>query len=423
MKKSILISSLVVAIILLAEAYRENLKMDWQHYQRLYRRQLIQLARTPKEKELARDYGITMNQIVLPDLNRVDRCIICHVGIEDPRMADAPQPLRSHPGDILEVHPPDETGCTVCHDGQGRAVTKKEAHAVTLPYWEKPLLGKPFLQSNCTRCHNAEFLPELEVVNQGRKLFFSKGCLGCHQLNAEGGNLAPDLNNIADANVHLKHPLDKKLIEKFDHNVNIAYIYESIRQPKVQPEISAMPEFDFDEKEALALTVFLKGFSQKAVPAFYNMAKNRQRREPEPLTGEDLFCKYCVACHGQGAKGGVENINYIKTTVPALNTLAERMFLDGPEDAGRVAGLLENGVDIVNMSPELDVSGSGRVLAQYQAITKVIKNGSIAGKADPTGPEPLLHMPSWSKGLTDEDINKIIAYLLTLQHWDPEIVP
>ena len=414
MKKTILISSLIVIAVLLAEAYRENLHMDWQHYQRLYKNKLAALARTPQERKQAEGYEIQMRQVVLPELNRVDRCVICHAAVEDDRMKDMPNPLKAHPGNYLEIHEVETVGCTVCHDGQGRAVTEKDAHAVSILFWEKPLLPQPFVASNCLRCHHAASLPELTLINKGRGLFYNNGCLGCHELNGEGGSLAPDLSTMADANIHLKYPKKKEIVERFRHNLNIAYIFESIRQPQIQPEITAMPEFNFTDEEVLALTAFLKGFSQKAVPASYIIWKERQKRRPEQVDGETLYRKYCIACHGADARGGVKNINYVKETVPALNTLAERMFLDNPLDIRYVADLLKKGIDIENMTPPLDVPKRGRVLAQYRAIYNVIEKGSPAGKADPTGPEPLLHMPSWARGLTDEDIHNILAYLLTL---------
>ncbi|MHB8420054.1 MAG: c-type cytochrome, partial [Myxococcales bacterium] len=38
----------------------------------------------------------------------------------------------------------------------------------------------------------------------------------------------------------------------------------------------------------------------------------------------------CVTCHGEKGAGGVPNFNYARTTVPALNALAERFMLFDP---------------------------------------------------------------------------------------------
>lgn len=421
MKKTFLITSLTIIAVLLAVAYRENLDMEWHHYQKEYKEKIQTLAQTDQEKEIAKKYKIKMRQVVLPGLNRVDRCTSCHVGLEDPRMGDMEQPLTTHPGDILEVHDVETIGCTVCHDGQGRAITAKDSHAVDISFWEKPMLKKPFVQSNCFRCHGTKELPQLTKFHEGKKLFLSNGCLGCHKLNGSGGQLGPDLTNISDANVYLKNPKNKDLVKTFDHNLNIAYLYESVKQPNAQPEITAMPDFGFSEDQLLDLTVFLKSLSKRSVPASY-LAETKIDYRPEEAQGKALFQKYCIACHGKDAKGGVKNINYIKRTVPALNTLAQRMFLDEPENANKVAKLLKAGVDINKMSPKLDVPKRGRVLAQYRAIKRVIQKGSVAGKEDPNGAEPLLHMPSWADGFTEKDIDSIISYLLTLYPWEEEVV-
>ena len=113
MKKTILVSSLIVITVLLAEAYRENLNMDWQQYQKQYKNRLKKLAQTEQEKNVALEYDIKMRQIVLPELNRVDRCVICHVAMEDARMKDMKNPLKQHPGNYVEIHDVDKVGCTL----------------------------------------------------------------------------------------------------------------------------------------------------------------------------------------------------------------------------------------------------------------------------------------------------------------------
>ncbi len=419
MRQVILISSLIIIFILFYEAYRENVGNEWHAYQQQYKAELKKIATNDRQRKFADNYEIKMRQIFLPGLNRVDRCVSCHVGIEDSRMDHAKQPLTVHPGDILENHEIDAIGCTVCHDGQGRAVTAKEAHAVGILYWEKPMLFQPFLESNCFRCHNVNELPQATLYHQGRKLFLTHGCLGCHQLDTKGGQIGTDMSNLADANVHLKYPVNEKLIDQFHRNINLAYIYECIKDPRAKPVVTAMPDFHFSESEIKALMVFLKAQSKMAVPSSYLVQKT-EGHQPEDVQGGALYRKYCVACHGADAKGGVANINYVKKTVPALNLLAERMFLETPQDAAKVAELLEKGVDITAMSPPLDVPNRGRVLAQYRAILNVIKKGSIAGKEDPKGPEPLLHMPTWSEVLTRKDIDSILSYLLKLYPWASE---
>lgn len=423
MKKTLLIFSLICLGLLIYAPIDVFMLQEYHHHQKKYRDLLRELATTDAEQAEAAHYPIKIRQVVLPELRRIDRCVSCHVGLEDPRMEDQVNPLKTHPGNYLIDHDIRRIGCTVCHDGQGRALTHDDAMAVSEDVsWEKPLLRSPFIQSNCMRCHEVESIPGLETAKRGKELFLSNGCLGCHMVRGQGGQLGPDLTNIADASPHAKRPIGSGgeiEAHQMHGNINLAYIFESIKTPRAQPDTSPMLDFEFSDEEALALTVYLKGLSKREIPASY-LARRRESHSTEILQGRALFAKYCSSCHNRGGKGGVENLNYAKKTVPALNTLAEKMFLEYEEDAEYLADLLRDGVDIENMSPPLDVEGRARVLAQYRAIKDVIKNGSTAGKADPEGPPPLLHMPSWSRGLKDDNIDSIFAYLLTIYPWEDD---
>ena len=78
-----------------------------------------------------------VRQILLPELNRVDRCTTCHLAVEDPSYGGYPQPLAYHP--LHEQHPFEKFGCTICHRGQGRATTIADAHG-NVPHWDQPML-------------------------------------------------------------------------------------------------------------------------------------------------------------------------------------------------------------------------------------------------------------------------------------------
>lgn len=421
MNRLLFISSLACLVLLGYMTGRDLWAPEYARYQRSYRQKLLEFARRSGEPA-APHYPIEIRQFVLPNLERLDRCASCHVGVEDPRMQNEVHPLKTHPGNYLETHNIQEIGCTVCHDGQGRALDKHAAHAIGLPDWEKPMLTSPFIEANCLRCHDVQALAGLETVKKGRDLFFAKGCLGCHKLSGKGGRLGPDLTNIADASPRQKHAVAvdvHDLLARFQSNPNVAYIYESIARPGIQPEVTAMPDFHFTGEELIALTVFLKGLSERSVPASY-LEQRAAGRQPELLGGRELYVKYCIACHGSDGRGGVKNINYAKKTVPALNTLAERMFIEDAADARQIADLLKDGGDLEDRSPPLDIENRARVLAQYRAIKDVIKKGNPAAKADPQGPAPLIHMPQWIGQLSDADINAIIAYLLSLQPWEAD---
>lgn len=92
------------------------------------------------------------------DLEQVDRCQTCHMGVDSPLYEDPaiPGTFRTHPrrDALLSAHPVGEFGCTSCHQGQGRATDdlahsgwhlevkheKERWHYTGDHYWEDPML-------------------------------------------------------------------------------------------------------------------------------------------------------------------------------------------------------------------------------------------------------------------------------------------
>jgi mono/diheme cytochrome c family protein len=356
MKKTLLISSVGVVILVIYAALAQNEWTEYVTHQKAYRDFLVSI-------DPDAEYPIKMRHLVLPTMNRIDRCVTCHVGMEDPRAKDLPHPLKTHPGDYLAKHNIQSVGCTSCHDGQGRATSKIEAHANRFGHWEAKRLPRTFIQATCVRCHSADAPVMKPQYLAGRALFTSQGCLGCHKLNGKGGHLGPDLTELASASTHMKMPRPEArhaLVEKFGGDVNLAYIYESITQPKAQPVESKMFNYDLDETQAMALTIYLKSLASSKVPDIL-------QKSGEPVIqpgGGDLFAAYCSACHGPDGMGTQQKeLQEIGPAVAHSSFLAivEPEFLD----------------------------------------YKIFYSGSKT-------------MPAWGKagGLTDKEISKVAGYLL-----------
>ncbi len=149
-------------------------------------------------------------------------------------------------------------------------------------------------------------------------------------------------------------------------------------------------------------------------------------RDPRPdpsrgplVMGEWLYRRNCSGCHGPQAVGGIRNPNYIKDTIPVLDTMAlEKMKIGDSEDAKTVIDLLVKGTNLEELS-EPPIAKFNVFLAQYKAIRDVIRKGNVAGKKDPSGAEPLA-MPAWREKLSEDEITSILAYLLSLQKWEDE---
>lgn len=192
----LLVASLVTIVYLVGAAVQENYLAQWKGIQRRYRVLLEDKATNDRGRELLARYKIEMKQVSIPALGTVDRCVTCHNGIDDPRMTDVSQPHRVHPGHILDKHPVDRFGCTVCHHGQGAAMTFREAKADDV-YWDYPLLPPQMTEATCATCHDAEKLPpdQAPLLLTGMKLYQEKSCGSCHKLGGRGGVLGPALDN------------------------------------------------------------------------------------------------------------------------------------------------------------------------------------------------------------------------------------
>lgn len=262
----LLLASSVLCLVFLALFFvRAATGREYSQHQRAYRDLLATRPLPTDGKPLA--FPIRLRQVVLPDQAGIDRCVSCHVGLEDPAMIEAEQPLRTHPGAYLQDHDVTTVGCVLCHDGEGRALDRRTAHGRAPG--GRPLLPLPFMQANCVRCHAPDAVPELEQVRRGYKLFAEKQCLTCHELDRKGGRLAPDLTRIGDAHPNQKAPVSLEeavVADRFGGSVNVAYIYESLRHPQLQPGASFMPDFKFEEDDLVALAVFLKSLSDRGAP-------------------------------------------------------------------------------------------------------------------------------------------------------------
>lgn len=200
--------SVLAALFFLLSVWKDY-NREWRSYQRTFREMLAARAATADERREAFQMGDQFEQILVAGGERVDRCVMCHRGTEHPAFAGAPQPFAKHPN--TPRHPIEKFGCTVCHQGQGRATTVKDAHG-EVAFWEEPLLRKPFIQASCSPCH-VDPLKEAPLIEKGKQLYLTNGCLACHKIRGVGGAIGPDLTFAGERRknpkwhiAHLKNP-------------------------------------------------------------------------------------------------------------------------------------------------------------------------------------------------------------------------
>jgi mono/diheme cytochrome c family protein len=311
-------SSLATLGFLIVAAVQENYFSQWQLVQRQYRDILQRKATDERGQELYRNFRVELRQVSVPELKAVDRCVSCHVGIDDPRMTDVEQPFAVHPGNILEHHPVDRFGCTVCHQGQGPATNFRDAKAEDA-YWDYPLLTAELTQSSCLACHDPERLPakQVELLLTGRQLYQEKSCGSCHQLKGRGGTLGPALDDVGNKT---RHQLTMANIEP--PHTTWRWHQTHFRDPAGVVPGSQMINPNLSDAEAWALTVYMLSLRQRDVPESYlapdKIEQKYRELHPQPAPAEQLYTAYCSACHlpqGQGS-----NFPALAVRAPAIGS-------------------------------------------------------------------------------------------------------
>jgi mono/diheme cytochrome c family protein len=283
---------------------REEHVNAWKEHQLSYRDTLAGRASTPLKQQGALDYPVEVRQITLQGIQRTDRCVSCHVGIEDAAMAELPLPLRAHNGTILAAHPPENFGCTLCHGGIGLSLSREESCGADSPdALYAPFVSLDAIESSCGRCHLAIFdttLAGMPTLLRGTAIFRREGCLGCHRVRGKGGSIGPDLTDEGS-----------KSLRAFDFSrvsgpKTIAnWMRQHFARPAEVSPGSSMPVFALLEEELGSLTVAVRGLFGSTLPPEYLVLTvvKELKGAPDPVGGKEGFTVFCVACHAPDGLG------------------------------------------------------------------------------------------------------------------------
>ena len=283
---------------------REERLNRWEEYQRSYRDTLAGRASTTLERQAALGYSIELRQVNVPGLQRTDRCVSCHVGIEAAKLADLPLPYRAHDGTILAAHPPERFGCTVCHGGIGQSLSRDESCGADQPDGlHTPFISLDAIESSCGRCHLTIFdttLAGMPTLHRGKTILRREGCLGCHRVRGKGGSVGPNLTNEGS-----------KSLRAFDFSrvsgpKTIAnWMRRHLADPAGVSPGSSMPAFDLPDEEIGPLIVAIRGLFNSPLPPEYLALPlvKELKGATDPIEGREGFTLFCVACHGPEGKG------------------------------------------------------------------------------------------------------------------------
>lgn len=315
-----IIGSLICIVFFGMAAIEENFLREWKNNQTAYKQILMSKAKNDKQKEIAKEFPVKIRQVILKDFDRVDRCVSCHTGIENPQMADQVPPFAAHPGDYVKNHPVEKFGCSICHGGQDRALSAKSVFARQEDvHWEYPVLRKEYIQSSCGKCHLSVFnkgqkLAGADILMKGREVFYREGCLGCHKVRGVGGSVGLELTEEGNKT---RHEYSFKNIE--DEHTVPNWLLEHFLNPQKVSGISEMPPIRLEPDEMDALITFVMGLHVPKYPSeYYSLDEIGEFRGLRPqLSGQEAYNLICKVCHGENGEG--KDYRVFQASVPALN--------------------------------------------------------------------------------------------------------
>ncbi|MBN1465812.1 c-type cytochrome, partial [candidate division KSB1 bacterium] len=310
---SILFTMTFIVVVLIES------RPTWKSIQAEYREIALSQTTDAGQLDALRHYKHEIHQLELDDVDRIDRCITCHTSVTNPDFQQQPLPHRTHSGDILQNHPIERFGCTICHGGQGQAVDQKNAHARAADiHWAQPLMAMQHIQSSCGQCHltiftNSNEIQNTEIFQKGHEIFAREGCLGCHKARGVGGSVGPDLTEQGEKTKH-----EYSFANVAGEHTIANWLYEHFKDPEMVSPGSEMLAIKLDDAELAALVTFTLGMNKPDLPFDYFSVEtlNEFKGQRDELAGETIYPMLCSACHGEAGEG--KNYEQFKMGVPSI---------------------------------------------------------------------------------------------------------
>lgn len=244
-----------------------------------------------KKGQSIKDRPLQIDQVLVPQLNNtVDRCMTCHQGANKDGFEDKkyPKVFQTHPNrDLFLVkHNVKDFGCVVCHQGQGLATKKNEAHG-WVDYWDKPMFKGKQVEASCIKCHKTTDNIPADFFNKGKEIVNTSNCMACHKIEGIPAALrnGPPLVQAAS-------------------KLNPSWLVNWVENPRHYLPKSKMPTFPFGKDQAVAISTYILSSSDPS----YGTKKNIVPNSALAAQGEKVFAaKGCNSCHaikGQGANVG-----------------------------------------------------------------------------------------------------------------------
>ncbi|MEK7433432.1 MAG: c-type cytochrome [Cyanobacteriota bacterium] len=253
-----------------------------------YDTKIINLDVLEKKLAAVKARPLDIQQVVLPKLNTVDRCMSCHMaankdGFEDKKYKKV---FQTHPNKELYLvkHNVRDFGCVSCHQGQGLATTKPDVAHGWVNFWDKPMFQGKQVQASCIKCHKTTDDIPAEFFNQGKDLVTASNCFACHKVEGIPAGLknGPPLLQASS-------------------KLNSSWMVNWVKNPRHYLPMSKMPTFNVTDEDAKSITAFVLGSSDSN----YGTKKGIVTNPNLAAEGEKLFqTKTCNTCHAVKGVGG-----------------------------------------------------------------------------------------------------------------------
>jgi mono/diheme cytochrome c family protein len=195
-------------------------------------------------------------------------------------------------------------------------------------------------------------------ADEGAARFDASGCRACHRVGPRGGDAGPDLTLVG-----LRRPR--------------AWLEAWLRSPRAWKPDTKMPEQGLSDADRAALADFLSAQKGRA----WGEDRPWRGAEPGDISGRDVYVRAgCAACHGPAGRGGHPNPGARGGVIPALAPLMSTY--------------------------------------NKEELKAKIKNGVVP---EPAGAAPAaVIMPPWKDVLSEDELDSLSAYLLSLGEGQPK---
>lgn len=246
-------------------------------------------------------------------VQKVDRCISCHLAIDQKGFEDAPQPFKTHPHLDLFLspdskHPMEAFGCTSCHGGGGHSVSfttavhtpKNEEQAKEwehkyrweeMHHWAEKMLPLNHTEASCAKCHQGVVdIPKAPKLNQGRRLAQEFGCFGCHKVEGMENHwkAGPSLGNV-------QSKLDQDWIVRWLQNPQ--EFRASAKMPRIFHLSNTSEAADVEKSNASIAGIATYLIKNSSAVSLENPTAKGDAKSGEKLVQE----VGCLGCHSVGS--------------------------------------------------------------------------------------------------------------------------